>query len=75
MVAGWPSPVSLVSGRLTVETPATANEARGAGWVDRLAAALAVAGGVLTCLAAALVTVSVLGQLCDNSSCKLQTFC
>jgi TRAP-type C4-dicarboxylate transport system permease small subunit len=50
-----------------METPATADGTPGARWVDRLAAALAIAGGVLTCLAAALVTVSVLGRWLFNS--------
>jgi TRAP-type C4-dicarboxylate transport system permease small subunit len=39
----------------------------GARWVEKLAAGLAVAGGVLTSLAAALVTVSVLGRWLLNS--------
>ncbi len=50
-----------------METPAIPSQASGARWVDRLAAALAVFGGTLTCLAAALVTVSVVGRWLFNS--------
>lgn len=50
-----------------MEAPATPGPSSGARWVDRLAAALAVAGGTLTCLAAVLVTVSVLGRWLFNS--------
>lgn len=50
-----------------METPAASDDPPGARWVNRLAAVLAVAGGTLTCLAAALVTVSVLGRWLFNS--------
>jgi TRAP-type C4-dicarboxylate transport system permease small subunit len=50
-----------------MEAPATPDDLSGARWVGKLAASLAVAGGVLTCLAAALVTVSVLGRWLFNS--------
>lgn len=33
-----------------------------AGWIDRLAAGLAIIGGILVCFAALLVSVSVLGR-------------
>jgi len=50
-----------------METPATPDGPTGARRVERLAAALAVAGGALTCLAALLVTVSVVGRWLFNS--------
>lgn len=50
-----------------METPAAPDSAPDVRWIDRLAAALAVAGGTLTCLAAALVTVSVVGRWLFNS--------
>lgn len=39
----------------------------GAAWIERLAAGLAVIGGILVCFAAALVSVSVLGRWLFNS--------
>lgn len=50
-----------------METPAAAEALSGARWIDRLAAALAIAGGTLTCFAATLVTVSVVGRWLFNS--------
>lgn len=54
-----------------MEAPATSDDPPGnplgAPWVDRLAASLAVAGGVLASLAALLVTVSVVGRWLFNS--------
>lgn len=50
-----------------MEAPPASDDPPGARWVNRLAAVLAVAGGILTCLAAGLVTVSVVGRWLFNS--------
>lgn len=50
-----------------MEAPAPSDGTPRVRWLDRLAAALAIAGGTLTCLAAVLVTVSVVGRWLFNS--------